>query len=247
VESNTAVATAALRYGITDRLEAEVRVPYLYRHDHLQVVQQRDQGIVRTLNQDGNGIGDAEFALRYQLNNPSGQHPIWVAEMRVKSDTGKGPFDINYDEYGVAEGLATGSGFWGVQPGMSFLLPSDPVVLSGGLSYLWQIPRDVNKMVGTTTIGHVHPGGAINASIGFGFALNPRFSFSLGYKHSYLFPTITEIGGTNQRSDHLQVGALTFGMAYRLTEHHTLNLGFAFGVTQDAPRLDFTIRMPLQF
>jgi len=247
VESNTAVATAALRYGITDRIEAEVRVPYLYRHDHLQVVQRRDQGIVRTLDQDGNGIGDVEVALRYQLNNPSGQHPIWVAELRAKSDTGKGPFDINYDEYGVAEGLATGSGFWGVQPGISFLLPSDPVVLYGGASYLWQIPRDVNKTVGATTIGHVHPGGAINASVGFGFALNPRFSFSLGYKHSYLFPTITEIGGTNQRSDHLQVGALTFGMAYRLTEHHTLNLGFAFGVTQDAPRLDFTIRMPLQF
>jgi hypothetical protein len=247
VESNTVVATAALRYGITSRLEAEVRVPYLYRHDHQEVVQQRDQGIVRTLNQQGNGIGDAEFALRYQLNNPSGQRPIWVAEIRAKSDSGKGPFDIPYDEYGVAEGLATGSGFWGVQPGISFLLPSDPVVLYGGASYLWQIPRDINKTVGTTTVGHVHPGGAINASVGFGFALNPRFSFSLGYKHSYLFPTITEIGGSNQRSDHLQVGAFTFGMAYRLTEHHTLNFGFAFGVTKDAPRLDFTIRMPLQF
>jgi hypothetical protein len=247
VESNTVVATAALRYGITNRLEAEVRVPFLYRHDHQEVVQQREQGIVRTLNQDGRGIGDAEFALRYQLNNPSGQHPIWVAELRAKSDTGKSPFGINYDEYGVAEGLATGSGFWGVQPGISFLLPSDPVVLYGGASYLWQIPRDVNKTVGTATIGHVHPGGAINASVGFGFALNPRFSFSLGYKHSYLFPTITEISDTKQRSDHLQVGALTFGMAYRLTEHHTLNLGFAFGVTKDAPRLDFTIRMPLQF
>src|SRR3546814_10545730 len=75
------------------------------------VVQQRDEGIVRQIALREGGFGDAEFSLRYQFNRPVGQKPIFVGTLRVKSDTGKGPFEIGYDEFGVATGLATGSGF----------------------------------------------------------------------------------------------------------------------------------------
>lgn len=243
-DRDTLVGTGSLRYGISDRLEAEVRLPYLYRNDRIEVAQQRDEGIVRQIKLSENGIGDLEFTLRYQLNRPVGQKPIFVGSLRVKSDTGKGPFDIGYDEFGVATGLATGSGFWAVQPGVNFLMPSDPAVIYGGLAYLYHIPRDVNKMVGDVMIGRVDPGDAISANIGFGFALNPRFSFSLGYRHTYVFPTSTEIGGTMQRSNYLHVGALNVGMSYRLTQRDVLNLGFEVGVTEDAPDVSVTLRMP---
>ncbi|HET6535981.1 MAG TPA: hypothetical protein VFG41_07330 [Sphingomicrobium sp.] len=248
-DRDTLAATAALRYGLTDRIELEARLPYLYRHDSIQVVQQRDEGIVRKITLKESNIGDAEFAIRYQLNRPAlrGQRPIWVASLRVKSDTGKGPFDIDYDEFGVAEGLATGSGFWAVQPGLNFLLPSDPAVIYGGLSYLYHMPRDIDRTIGEAFVGRVDPGDAISANLGFGFALNPRFSFSLGYRHNYIFPTKIEIGTAHERSDRLQVGVFTLGMSYRLTERQSLNFGLEAGVTEDAPDVSVTVRLPIQF
>jgi len=243
-DRDTLVGTASLRYGISDRLEAEVRIPYLYRNDRIEVVQQRDEGIVRSIALREDGIGDAEFSLRYQLNRPVGQKPIFVGSLRVKSDTGKGAFDIGYDEFGVATGLATGSGFWAVQPGLNFLMPSDPAVIYGGVAYLYHIPRDINRLVGDVLIGRVDPGDAVSANVGFGFALNPRFSFSLGYRHNYIFPTRSEIGDTIQKSNYIHVGSLNFGMSYRLTERDVLNLGFEIGVTEDAPDVSITLRMP---
>lgn len=193
-------------------------------------------------------IGDIEGALRYQLNAPTKpDEPIFVAGLRVKSNTGVSPFSITYDEFGIAQGLATGSGFWGVQPGLTMLLPSDPVVIYAGVSYLYQIPRNINRTVGGTLIGRVTPGGTASANVGFGFSINPRFSFSLGYSHSYIFPTSTELNGSRQRSTSSTVGALDFGLSYRLSARSSVNLAFQFGVTQDAPNDSITVRIPFTF
>ncbi len=246
-DRDTIIATAALRYGLTNRLEIEARAPLLYRADRIQVIQQRDEQITREVDLEETGVGDVELSLRYQLNEPKPQKPIWVAGLRVKSDTGSSPFEIPFDEFGVATGLATGSGFWGVQPSLSFLLPSDPVVIYGGAGYLWNIERSIDAQIGDAFIGDVDPGDAINASVGFGFALNPRFSFSLGYRHNYIFATKTQFGETVQESDDIQVGSFNFGMSYRLSERQSLNLGFQFGATEDAPDVSVVARIPVRF
>ena len=243
-DRDTVAGTLAGRLGITDRLEAELRVPVIHRYDRIEVAQQRDEGIVREIALDGDNIGDVEFAMRYQFNRPIGQKPIFNGSVRVKSDTGKGPFEIGFDEFGVATELATGSGFWGVAPGINFLLPSDPIVIYGGTSYLFHLARDVNRTIGDAFIGNVDPGDVLSANVGFGFAINPRFSFSLGYRHNYVFKTRTEIADTIQFSKELQVGSLNLGMSYRATERDTLNLGFEFGVTEDAPDVSITVRAP---
>lgn len=246
-DRDTIIATVAGRYGLTNRLEIEGRVPLLVRKDRIQVVQQREEQITREIDLEETGVGDAELSLRYQLNRPKPQSPIWVAGLRIKSDTGSSPFEVPFDEFGVATGLATGSGFWGVQPSLSFLLPSDPVVIYGGAGYLWNIDRDIDRLVGDTFVGNVNPGDAVNASVGFGFALNPRFSFSLGYRHNYIFSTRTELGDTLQESDDVQVGSFNFGMSYRLSERQSLNLGFQLGATEDAPDVSIVARIPVRF
>lgn len=244
---DTFVSTLSARYGLTSRLEFEVRVPFVHRYDRIEVAQQRDEGIVRSISLDGDDIGDVEFGARYQLNRQQGQNPIWIAGLRVKSNTGLGPFSIDYDEFGVANSLATGSGFWGVQPSINMLLPSDPVVIFGSAGYLAHLPRNVNRLVGGAPIGRVDPGDAVSGSLGFGFALNPRFSYSMGYRHSYIFATKTEIAESIERSRPLQVGSLTLGMSYRLNPKSALNVAFEVGVTQDAPDIGITVRAPYAF
>ncbi len=246
-DRNTFAPSVSLRYGLTDRLEFEFRAPYLIRSDRIEVVQQRDGTIVRQIDLSERSIGDVEFAARYQLNRPVGQKPIYVASLRVKSDTGRSPFEIPYDDFGIATGLATGSGFWAVQPGVNILLPSDPGVLFGGAAYLYHLPKNIDQEIGGVLVGRVDPGDAVTANIGFGFALNPRFSYSLGYRHAYIFPTTTELGQTTQRSNGLQVGSLSLGLSYRVTMRHTVNLSFDFGITEDAPDLGLTLRVPFSW
>lgn len=243
-DRTTLVTTFGARYGVTNRLEIEARVPALYRWDRIEVAQQRDEGIVRTISLKERDIGDIEFAARYQINRPRGQNPIWVANLRVKSDTGKSPFDVTFDEFGVATGLSTGSGFWAVQPGISFLLPSDPAVIFGSLGYLWHIPRNIDREVGGAFIGRVDPGDAVSGNLGFGFALNPRFSFSMGYRHSFIMPSTQEIGAAVEKSNRAHVGSFTFGMSYRLSPRQSVNFGFEFGATADAPDVGVTMRIP---
>ncbi|AYG96257.1 transporter [Brevundimonas naejangsanensis] len=246
-DRDTGVVTLAAKYGIAPGLEGEIRVPYVWRNDTITTVQQRDEAVTRTIDLSGDGVGDVEAAVRYQINGGERGLPIFIAGLRVKSDTGEGPFDIDRDEFGVATRLATGSGFWGVEPSISFLYPSDPAVIFGSLSYFAHLPRDIDKTEGEIRIGKVDPGDAIGLSIGFGFSLNPRFSFSLGYKHNYIRPTSSQLNDITEKSDSLQVGALQFGMSYLLSDRFSLNGNFEFGVTEDAPDMRFVLRVPIVF
>lgn len=244
-DRNTLIGALTVWHGLSSRLEGEIMVPAMMRTDSIQLSQVRDGTVSEGFTLHKTALGDVEGALRWQLNAPTkSDQPIFVASLRVKSNTGISPFSVAYDNFGIAKGLATGSGFWGAQPGITFLLPTDPAVIYGGISYLYQFPRNINRTVNSALIGEVRPGGALSANIGFGFALNPRFSFSLGYSHNYIFPTSTELDGTIQKSTSLQVGTLDFGMSYRLNLRQSLNFAFQFGVTQDAPNVGITVRIP---
>ncbi len=244
---DTVAGAVAFRYALTDKLELETRIPYIYRHDRITTLSQNNNTTTQTTEMEGRDIGDIEVSARYQLNNGARGGPIWVAGARVKSDTGTGPFDVARDAQGVSSELATGSGFWGVQGSVSMLYPSDPVVLYANASYLYNVPRDIDQTVGNVTIGRVDPGDSIGFGFGFGFALNPRFSFSLGYSHSYLMATETELNNTTQQSTDLQVGSLQLGMSFRASERLTLAYGVDVGVTEDAPDVRVSLRTPFSF
>ena len=244
---DTISASVTARYALSDRLEIEGRVPYVYRSDRVTTVSQNNQQNTQTFELDGSNLGDVEFSARYQLNKPQPNMPIFVAGARIKTDTGKGPFELARDAQGVSTELATGSGFWGVQGSLSMLYPSDPVVLYANASYLWNVERDVNRTVGQVTIGNVDPGDSIGLGFGFAFSVNPRFSYSLGYSHSYVMETETQLNNTTTRSTELQVGALSLGMSFRATEQLTLSTGVSVGVTEDAPDVSVSIRAPFRW
>jgi hypothetical protein len=248
---DTIVSSLAVRYSLTDRLEVEARAPFIYRSDRVTTLSQNSSTTTQTFELEGSNMGDVEVSARYQLNRGRNGMPLFVAGGRIKSDTGRGPFELARDEHGVSTELATGSGFWGVQGSVSMLYPSDPVVLFANASYLYNIPRDVNESYGsganTVQVGHVDPGDSIGLGFGFGFSLNPRFSYSLGYSHSYVMETETELNDTTQRSTSLQVGTLQLGMSFRATERLTLATSVDVGVTNDAPDVRVALRTPFRW
>jgi len=256
IQRDTLTATLAFRYGLTRRMEVELRIPYVYREESVrerEVLEGTPTDLVR--DSDGHGLGDIEAAIRYQIN-ARGNGPYWVANLRVKSRTGKDQFEVDRqrlfveDDNGTPQPIGevfteqpTGSGFWSVQPSLSWIYPSDPVVLFGSISYLWNIERNVGK-----GFGKVDPGDAIGFNFGMGFAVNERTSFSLGYDHNILLETKQEEDpGIDAVFERYQIGVLLLGFSQRLSPTTSLNLSAGFGVTEFAPDVQLNLRLPIAF
>lgn len=235
------------RYGLTDRLELEAKLPYLYRKDRrVATIPDVDgEAFSRTL--DGDGIGDLELALHYQLGWRWPANMYYVGNLRYKSVSGRGPFEVDRNAEGIETELATGSGFHAVEPSLTLLYPSDPAVFFANLGYLWNIEDDVDKTFAQQTIGKVDPGDAIRLSFGMGYAVNPRASFTLGYKHDFIQETDTEINGVRLSTSSLDVGAMLLGYGFQLTDQAAVNLNLELGVTADAPDVVMTLRLPYTF
>ena len=248
LSQETTSFTMAARYGLTDRLEVEARVPYRWRSERSTILLVRDQEIERTQTLRSDGLGDIEVGLRYELPRPGANWPYMIAGLSAKTPTGVGPFDVERDADGVARELPLGSGFWGVRGTLTAIYPVQPAVLYGSIGYLHSFARDVDESFGDdVTVGRVDPGDTISASVGMGFSVTPDFSYSLGYTHDYILGTEREINGVTQSDDAFHVGALQFGLSYDVTDTVRTNLNFEFGVTNDAPDLRVAFRVPIQF
>lgn len=241
---------ATLRYGLTNRLEVEAAVPYVYRNDRVTtLVDPAGTETPRSVTNevDGSGLGDVEFAGHYQINQGLNDWPFFVGNMRVKTTTGEGPFDIDRDATGVPTELATGSGFWSLEPSLTVIYPTDPAVLFANVGYTFNLPEDINQDVGGAFIGNVDPGDTFSFSFGLGLGLNERTSLTLGYQHDFIDGTTTEIDGEEFESNSLDVGSLLFGASYRVTDSIRANLNTRVGVTEDAPDVRLTLRVPISF
>jgi hypothetical protein len=240
------------RYGVTDRLEVEAKIPYVYRSDRetFSIPQTNAPNIDETSNLTGDGLGDIEFGAHYQIN---GTPPYFIGNVSFKTETGTGPFDIKRDAFGVERDLATGSGFYSLEPNITVIYPSDPAVLFANVGYQWNIKQSVNKNIGGEIVDNFDPGDGIDATVGFGFSVNDRLSFDLGYKHTFLMETDTEVTDTTNntkrtdKSESLTVGSLLFGLGYRVSDNVNINLDFEYGVTADAPDMTATLRVPIAF
>lgn len=252
-EAERDIWTASLtgRLGVTDRLEMELKLPYVYRDDTVRatVPTVGDDSFDIDRDLSGNGLGDVELTARYQLNRGQNGWPFFVGNLRYKSVTGDGPFDISRDADGIEQELATGSGFHAIEPSITALFPSDPAVFFANLGYLYNMSDNVNtRITDELSIGEVDPGDAVRLSFGMAYAINPRASFTLGFKNDFIGKTKTEYfdedARTTQSSRTLNVGSLLLGWSYQLNQDVSVNLGLELGVTDDAPNTVLTLRIP---
>lgn len=262
VKRNTTTALFSARMGITNRLEVDLKVPYVYRSD-ATVSREIFTGtaVENVFSTSGKGMGDAEIGLRYQLNAGAIDRPFYVASLRLKSRTGRDPFSVvtdcmrrcigpNASGTGLPLDLPTGSGFYSVQPALTWLFPSDPAVFFGSVSYLHNIKRrHVSRTVlggEQEFLGEVAPGAILGFNFGMGLGLNEKASLSLGYDHSSIART-RQGGAPVPGSVRTQLGTLLLGYSYRISERRSLNVSVGAGLTRDTPDVALTIRMPTTF
>lgn len=265
-ESRQDVLTAALasRFGVTNRFELNARVPYIHRSDAsvLAPVSATPESMTgtRDYSVDADGLGDIDFGMRYQLTDGRNGQPFLIAGLQVLAPTGTNPFDVGRDEIGNATRAATGSGFWGVSPNLTALLPTDPAVLFATLGYTHNFGRHIDRFVGDTFIERVEPGGEPSFSVGVGLSLNDRTSVSFGYAQTWSFGTETRVrvqdsSQTNpvlsdpitSTTRDLQLARYMFGVSYRINEKTTINWNLEVGATDDAADVRTTFRIPFGF
>lgn len=262
VKRNTTTASATFRYGFDNRLELEAKIPYVYRSDST-VSRELFTGTAaeRAFETSGKGIGDIELGWRYQLNDGGVDTPYYIAGLRFKSRTGRDPFQVvtdcqtrcvgqNVTGTGLPLDLPTGSGFYSLQPSVTWLLPSDPAIFFGGFSYTKNFKRgNVYRTVlngGKELLGTVEPGDVFGFNFGMGLALNERASFSIGYDHN-------SVGRMHQNSQvipgsvRVQLGTLLLGYSYRMKNNRTLSVSVGAGLTRDTPDVTLMVRMPFTF
>ncbi|MCG5501441.1 hypothetical protein, partial [Ectothiorhodospira lacustris] len=237
VQRDTLTAAIALRYGLTDRVEVGLRIPYVWRDESLR----RREILVGTpadqvTGSDGMGLGDIELGLHYQFNRAVTGKPFFIGNLRVKSTTGTSPFEVDRVPAKDSTGeeipgvdifleQPTGSGFWAVQPSLTVIYSTDPAVIYGNISYVWNLERDVGN-----DQGKIDPGNALGFSLGTGFALNNRTSLSFGYDHSIVFKTKRELGDPlNPTFDRVQVGTFLWGLSHRLSDRTSMNFSVGIG------------------
>jgi hypothetical protein len=256
VKRNTFTGTLTGRYGLSNRFEIEGKLPYVYRSDtSIGREVMGDSAVNTAFDASGHGIGDVEFTGRYQFNDGGLDKPYYIGSLRVKSRTGKDPFEVTTSKEvqgltdGVQTSLPTGSGFWGVQPALTVLFPSDPAVFFGTVSYLKSIARrNVVRQTdeGPEELGSVAPGPVFGFNFGMGMALNEKSSFSIGYEHSSVGKT-KQNGKTAQDAVRVQLGTLLLGYSYRLSPQRTLNVSLGAGLTRDTPDVALTLRVPFSY
>jgi hypothetical protein len=269
VKISSTIATLTARYGITNRMEIEGKVPYVdVNTDTVSREIFTGSAQDRVFNASGRGIGDVEVTARYQINDGGADKPFYIGWLRYKSRTGKDIFEVptdcvtrcvaNTTGTGLPLELPTGSGFDALQPGVTWLFPSDPVVFFGSLSYIYNFSRsDVSRTVlsgapegfpPTTTefIGEVDPGNILGFNVGLGLALNEKAAISIGYDQNIVDKT--RINGVDAPgSVRIILGQLLLGGTYRFNDRYSLNVALGVGVTRDTPDVQITVRVPIAF
>lgn len=269
VKTTTTTAILAARYGITNRIEVEARVPYVHINSDT-VSREIFTGSAqdKVFNASGKGIGDVEATVRWQMNDGGIDKPYYVGWLRYKARTGKDPFEVvtdcvtrcvaNATGTGLPLELPTGSGFEALQAGVTWLFASDPVVFFGSLSYLHNFERsnvsrtvltgapEPNPQTTTEPIGDIKAGDIVGFNIGMGLALNEKAAISIGYDHSLIGKT--EANGEDlPGAVRVQLGTLLLGGSYRFNNRVSLNVSLGVGVTRDTPDTTLMVRVPITF
>ncbi|MDN6180988.1 MAG: transporter [Halomonas subglaciescola] len=264
VQSHITTFDLSTRYGLTDRLELGLNIPFVYRSSTYQSI---GDDFSTELNSETSvseaGLGDISASLSYRLLPETTTRPDVVVSLGVRAPTGTDPYGVatrtdtieSDGEDGntnlvVPTELPTGNGVWAVTAGTSFLKTLDPAIVFTNLGYTYNIKEsfdDISASEGKQP-GKVELGDSIRAGFGTAFALNERLSLSLSYSHEYIQKSKTTQGDITNKAigSDANVGVFSLGGTYALNDNVSVVTSLGMGLTDDASDISLTFRMPFQ-
>lgn len=260
ITADIITADFTARYGLTDRLQFDVNVPYLYRHSNFQSGGAGgDATGLSEKDVHDSGLGDINIGASYRLLRETVNRPDVVLNARAKIPTGDHPFGVELVEVAGSEGnlevpaqLSTGSGVWAASAGVSVLKTLDPMVVFGSITYFYNFAQkftDLDEAPGDQP-GRAKIGNAIQYGAGVAFALNERSSLSMSFTQRLVERTRLAREGrpySNVVGSHANVGIFNLGATFALTEKISLLTTLGVGMTTDAPDMVLSIRVPFKF
>lgn len=223
VKRDIIFSNLALKYGLWDNLQAELKIPF---RTHYERVNDTNQG---ETTKNTSGLGDIEFGLSRQIGWEEGWKPALIASIGLKSDTGKSPFDHD---------IGLGTGYWSIRNSIIAAKSSDPVVIFGALNYIWNISENINGV-------DVNPGDTVSYSLGTAIALSYQTSINFSFDHSLTMKQ--KNGGEYQDGTFLNSANLKMGFNWARSNNSSIDFSVGFGLTNDAPDLTVDIRFPYTF
>lgn len=243
VRRNILTGTLTARYGITNRLQVDVFVPYVYRTEEMIIPASI---VAEEGNQDASvqdqGIGDIGGSINYHAFRSRGGKPDITLNLKFKSRSGKDPFGLETQTVAGREfpkELPTGTGFNGVSGGVTMVKVSDPVVFYGSLAYAWNIERNVSG------VGEIDPGDSIEYNLGMATALSERASLSFSFQNA--FTDKTTLAGEEISDSKLISASLSLGVNYRVSPKYSLLGVINVGLTDDTPDFQVQLNIPFNF
>ena len=237
------------RYTLSDRMQVDLNLPFLYRSTTYQSGGAGGSGtslIEHDVTLDPQ-IGDVSAGFYYQLFKETVTRPDMVWNVRVKAPTGTDPYGvelIDVDGGGnliVPRELPSGNGVWALSTGLSFVKTLDPAILFANVGYFYNFEGDFNDIdsVAGAQPGSVKLGDSFQYGLGTAFALNERMSLSLSYTQRFTAKSKIKLDsvGAWQRiiGSDANAASLNFGVTYALTDRQAMVANVGAGLTPDAP------------
>jgi hypothetical protein len=261
-EQNISTAAVTVRGGVTDRLELNAKIPYVYNSGSTNsLIPVGPNAQLVSVSATGASLGDLQFGGSYQINSGENGWPIFVGNFLFKTITGVSPFEVpiitmsndpndTVGQFlaGTPKKLATGTGFYSLQPSVTVLLPTAPGVLFANVQFVHNLSRTQkiqDRAGGPPTPVKLQPGEAPAITFGIGFALNDRAALTLSYQQTHVFPAYAN--GQEIKGSPYSFGTFNFGLGYQISQSTRLNVSVGIGAGPNTPAAKVLFEVPYKF
>lgn len=225
--------TFSIDYGIWNNLTFNMRLPMIVKYDSSKDV-------------SGAALGDVSFGLRWQPFSLKRGAPVTTLFMTASTATGDSPYKINPNT-----DLASGKGYYAGSFGASVSKVIDPAVVYGSVSYTMGFDvTGLDQARGDRVLTEFHPGDSVGFSMGMAYSLSYDLSVSASYQQSYAFQSEylfrNREGGTDfVGSEDSTSASFSTSVGIRMSPKRIINVGFGFGLTEEAPDVTLGISLPV--
>jgi hypothetical protein len=258
VESDILLFDLTGRYGLTDRIQLDINVPFLYRSTTYRETATDGEEVEKTVDLNFE-LSDISFGFSYQLFQESKDWPDIVWSTRVRAPTGSHPFGIKQTTAGendtlqFPEQIPSGNGIWSLTSGLSFVKTLDPAVIFASFSYSYNFEHDfddISSKVDERVPGSIDIGNAFQFGLGFAIALNESLTMSISYSQRFSQVTRTRVQGgewNESFASKSNSAQMNFGLVYAITPKFSVIASVATGLTTDAPDTQISFKFPFYF